>query len=435
MTPTPMPTTSKRWVIVVFMFLFMLINYADKAVIGLSAVPIIKELKLTHTQFGTIGSSFFLLFSLSGILVGFLANRVATKYLLLVMALVWACAQLPMIGTVGLGALIASRIVLGAGEGPAFPMAVHAVYKWFDDARRTLPTSVIACGAAFGAGIIAPGIVWIITHYSWHTAFGVLGVIGFLWALAWYFFGEEGPVGNPFLTGSSADSYRLPYRELLLSRTAIGVFIAGFVAYWALTLNIVWLAAYLVKGAGFSQIQAGWLIVFPSLTQIVLAPTIALISQRLIKSGVSSRIARGVFAGGVVLVAGICIMSFPGVDNLFLKVPLIVLGFSIGSVIYTLGPALIGEISPPSQRGAMLGITNSIHTLAGLAAPIIMGAIVDVGANPAAGFRTGFFVAGVFVAAGGVIAMLLINPEADLIRFRQRNDLSDPGAGAVAVGR
>ena len=53
------------WTIILLLFLFMVINFADKAVIGLAAVPIMQELKLTPKQFGLIGSIFFLLFSVS----------------------------------------------------------------------------------------------------------------------------------------------------------------------------------------------------------------------------------------------------------------------------------------------------------------------------------------------------------------------------------
>ena len=61
-------------------FLFMLVNYADKAVVGLSSVPIMRDLGLSNTQFGTLGSAFFLLFSLSGIVVGFAANHFRAVY-------------------------------------------------------------------------------------------------------------------------------------------------------------------------------------------------------------------------------------------------------------------------------------------------------------------------------------------------------------------
>jgi hypothetical protein len=53
----------KAWTAVVLVFLFMLINFADKAVIGLASVPIMRDLRLDHRQFGLLGSAFFLLFS------------------------------------------------------------------------------------------------------------------------------------------------------------------------------------------------------------------------------------------------------------------------------------------------------------------------------------------------------------------------------------
>ena len=82
-------------------------------------------------QFGQLGSSFFLLFSISAIIVGFIVNRVATRWVLLAMAVIWSLAQFPMVGTVSFTTLLICRIILGAGEGPAFSVAAHAIYKWF----------------------------------------------------------------------------------------------------------------------------------------------------------------------------------------------------------------------------------------------------------------------------------------------------------------
>ena len=90
---------ARAWAVVAMMFLFMLINFADKAVIGLAAVPIIADLHLTNEQFGQVGSAFFLFFSISAVLIGFLVNRVSTKWVLTAMALIWAFTQglLPLI--------------------------------------------------------------------------------------------------------------------------------------------------------------------------------------------------------------------------------------------------------------------------------------------------------------------------------------------------
>ena len=87
--------TDRHWVIVALLFLFMLINFADKAVIGIAAVPMMQELQLSPREFGLIGSSFFLLFSLSAVVTGFIVNRVQTRWVLLIMGLVWALDPIP----------------------------------------------------------------------------------------------------------------------------------------------------------------------------------------------------------------------------------------------------------------------------------------------------------------------------------------------------
>lgn len=420
------------WTIVTLVFLFMLINFADKAVVGLSSTSIIKELGLNHAQFGALGSAFFLLFSISGVVIGFLSNRIATKRIMLVLSVIWALALLPMTGTVSFAGLLGSRIILGAAEGPAFPIALHAVYKWFGDKRRAVPTSVVACGAAFGTGVVAPLITWIIVHYSWHVAFAALGVAGLTWAIVWAAVGEDGPVGRSIADGVAPA--RIPYRYLILSRTALGVYIAGFAAYWMIALNIVWLANYLIKAVHLAPSTAAWVIALPSVMQIILAPCFALASQQLTKKGYSSRLARGAFGCACVVGAGAAVACLPMLPLGPLKILLIGLAFSIGSVIFTLGSTLIGEICPSSQRGALLGITNSIHTLAGLIAPVVMGLIVDVGSDPVDGFRTGYLYAGLLVVTLGVVAALLIHPEADLRRFR-RHGIAPAAAGDAMSSR
>ncbi len=407
----------KAWIIVGMMFFFMLINFADKAVIGITAVHIMDELKLSNTEFGKLNSAFFLLFSLSAVLVGFLVNHVRTQWVLAIAALIWALTQLPMIGTVSFSVLLMSRVILGAGEGPAYPVALHAVYKWFENGRRTVPTSLVSIGAAVGTGVTAPAITWIMINYSWHAAFGALALVGFIWVAVWLLVGEEGPLSEPVADAGGAGLPFVAYWRLLTCRSAVGVLIAGFCAYWALTLAVVWLPAYLNKAAGFSATEVGWILTLPSLTQIVLSPGMGALSQWLLARGVSSRNARGLLGGACVAIAGLAMLCLPLATSAPLQIALVMLAFASGSVIYTLGPALIGEISPVRQRGAMLGMSNAFYTLAGLLAPTIMGMIVDVGANPKAGFGTGFQFAGLLIAAGGLAAMLLIDPKADLARF------------------
>jgi predicted MFS family arabinose efflux permease len=240
-------TPRGAWKITFLLFLFMLVNFADKIVVGLAAVPIMTELKLEPKMFGLLGSSFFFLFSIAAIVVGFIVNRVAARWVLLVLALVWALAQFPMVGTIGLSTLLICRVILGAGEGPAFSVAAHAIYKWFPDEKRTLPTAILSQGSAFGVIIAVPALNWLIVNYSWHYAFGALGVVGLMWVAAWLIWGEEGPLVPSKAAGAAEQ--RVPYSRLLTSRTFIGCVAATFGAYWALSLGLTWLRPSLCRGS------------------------------------------------------------------------------------------------------------------------------------------------------------------------------------------
>ncbi len=420
------------WAHVALIFSFILINFADKSLIGLSSLPIMHEMALSSTQFGTLGSAFFLLFSITGVAGGFLANRIRTKSLMSAMAVLWALAIFPISVVSSFTLLLGSRIILGAAEGPAFPVALHSAYKWFPDRHRALPTSVIACGAAFGTGIVAPLIAWIIARYGWHTAFGMLGVTSLVWVCIWASVAAEGPIDGKSVS-SPANIARVPYGQLLSSRTALGVFAAGFAAYWVIALNITWLANYLVTQMSITPVRAGWIIGSVSLMHMMLVPGFAWMSQLLSRFGVSSRVARGVVGTACVVTSGASMIWMAGLSSGVLKIFLIALSFSIGNVIFTLGSTLIGEIAPPTQRGAMLGITNSVHTLAGLCAPWVMGRIIDASGNPATGFRTGYVFTGVMVIVLGSLAAILIHPQADLRDFERRRRLRQTPADSARV--
>src|SRR5262245_1891103 len=208
-----------------------------------------------------------------------------------------------MLGAVSLTTLLACRITLGAGEGPAYPVAIHALYKWFPNEKRTFPTSLVAIGGTFGVGFIAPLLTWIIVTYNWHVGFGFLGVVGLIWVVAWMIIGKEGPI-DVHTEGKDQAAPRVPYAKLLTSRTFLGVTIGGFAAYWAIALAIVWLPAFLIKACEYTPTQTGWIVVAPSVLQLVVIPGAGFLSQKLLGIGIASRISRGFFASACILLAG-----------------------------------------------------------------------------------------------------------------------------------
>jgi ACS family D-galactonate transporter-like MFS transporter len=405
------------WGMTALIFLFMLINFADKVVVGLAAQPIMAELHLTPEQFGLIGSSFFFLFALSAVIVGFITNHVPTRHTLLVMAIVWSLVQFPMLGTVSLEVLIACRIILGAGEGPAAPVATHAVYKWFPDSLRGLPTAIIAQGSALGVIIAVPALNWIIVNYSWHWAFGALGIVGLLWAVLWLIFGREGTLVDPPVRHAAGGGERVPYRYLLTCPSIVAACCAGFASYWGLALGLTWFTSYLVGGLGYTQKLGGNLSILPWILGMFVVLGGGFISQRLKKAGVSSRLSRGAFASATVILGGAILPFVGSMPTPELKLALVVVGGAIGSTIYVVIPMIVSELTPQPQRAGMLAITTSVVTLAGVLAPLVMGTMVQNAATPMLGYERGYVVLGVLLIAGGLIGLLFIRPELDRKRL------------------
>lgn len=407
-------TPKGAWTVTFLLFLFMLVNFADKIVVGLAGVPIMTDLKLDPAQFGMLGSSFFVLFSVSAIVVGFVVNKVATRWVLLTLAVIWALAQFPMVGTVSFTTLLICRIVLGAGEGPAASVAMHAIYKWFPDEKRTLPTAILSQGSAFGVILAVPALNWVIVNHSWHYAFGALGVTGLIWVCAWLALGKEGPLED---TRALANEPKIPYIQLLTSRTFLGCVIATFGAYWALSLGLTWFTAFIITGLGFSQQQAGYISILPWVFGAAVVILTGWISQVMMARGYTTRISRGVLGSVPLIIGGLILATMPHVQGAALQIALLVVGAGLCGAIYVVCPPMLGEFTPASQRGAVLAIYGALYTLSGIIAPAVMGTVIQRAGSMLNGYMTGFTINAVVMIGSGVIGLLLLWPNTEKARL------------------
>ncbi|MEU8487027.1 MFS transporter [Streptomyces sp. NPDC048641] len=409
----------RAWTVTALLVVFMMVNFADKSVLGLAADEIRADLHLSATRFGLANSAFFLLFSVAAVVVGLAADRMSPKALLLMMAVLWSVAQVPAAIGGGLAVLVVSRVFLGAAEGPAFPVAQQAALAWFPNQRRNLPGALITLGVTLGVIVSAPGLSWVVQHHGWRAALWVLAATGLVWAAAWVVFGADGRHRTAAPEGAataSVEARSVPsYRRIFASRTWIGATVAYFTSYWSVALMLVWLPSYLRNGLGYSADQAGTVVVAPWTIGAVVLLAQAGITGRLMRRGVSSRRARG-WVGGWLLAAGAaCCLALPLVDGSTAKTVLIALGFGLGGSYATIAATTIAEVAPPARSGGALGTMNAVVTAAGLAAPAVVGAMVDAQGN--SGYQSAVLLSGALLAVGAAASFLLIDPARDIARL------------------
>ncbi|MFD9460518.1 MFS transporter [Streptomyces sp. NPDC060027] len=460
---TPPDQRRRAWTVTALLVVFMMVNFADKSVLGLAADPIREDLGLSASAFGLANSAFFLLFSICGATVGLLADRVRPKWLLLTMAVLWSLSQAPLVLGGGLAVLVASRVLLGAAEGPAFPVAQQTTLSWFPNHRRNLPGALIVLGVTLGVLVAAPVLTWVIHEHGWRTAVAVVAVAGAVWALLWIPFGGEGPyagtrnggtpapvpadgrgAGSGSGSGSGADRVAhvsdaeptadgrgagravevaeavagaggaargTPYRRIFATRTWIGATAGYFGTYWVIAFSLVWLPSYLHDGLGYSSATSAQLLmlVWGLSGAVVLGQ--AGLTGWLLRRGTSSRRARGGVGGILMLTAAAACLALPAAPAGAATVALVIAGFGCAGAMSSVAATTVAELAPADRRGGALGIMNAVVTTAGLIAPTLVGHLVDT--QGTAGYRQALLITGVLLVLGGIAAVTLIDPARD----------------------
>lgn len=416
------PSPVMAWGITAMLVVFVVINWADKTVLGVAAQPLREELGLTSAQIGFIGSAFYFLFSITGLTVGFVANRVRTKWVLLTLAALWSVTMMPVLVSASFATLLISRIGLGAAEGPSGAMANASAFEWFPKEKRGFPSAWLGSGGSIAKIAIAPVLALIVAAWGWRAAFISLALVGVLWCVAWAVIGREGPYSARTSTVTPEENPvpsapRVPFRRIALSRSFIGGVIGMFTMYGMVTVVLTWLPSYFEVGLGFDRVQSGVMFGLPSIAGMAAMLFGSWITDRRVAAGASSRLMRGVVPSVGLVVGGLLLMLLPYIGSAYLAVAAVVFGYGCCAIAPPVMNAVIAQICPAGQRPGSLGVFMALQNSSGLVAPALTGALVDSASDPAAGFALAFQVFGIAVVLGGIVMLVLVNPQRDARRI------------------
>ncbi|MFC9833754.1 MFS transporter [Rhodococcus sp. NPDC127530] len=430
-TPNLMKVGRRAWLIVALIFLFLFFNFADKAVVGLAGVEMIKDLGITKQQFGLVQSSFFWLFAVGSILGGLLIGRIPARWLLAGTAMIWVLALVPMIWSTSFTVLVVTRIVLGFAEGPSAAMAMSVTHSWFPENKRALPSSIIVAGTSVGPLVAAPVITAVVVNHSWHMAFAVTAIGGAMWVVLWLCFGREGSEGDAHTDrhaegAEETRAVRLPYRRLLTTGTVLGACVLFFATYTNAAVKVSWLPLYLREGLGYSATTAGNLLTLPYLAGAVMMVLAGTASRMMTRRGVSNRLARGGFAAVLVAVGGLSTIWFSTLDRGVLQIVLVSVGASFVAAANGVAWTAVSDLVPHSQRGPVFGYIVAIYSVGGIIGPLVLGKLVgNAAAVPLDGYSRGFLWLGSLLIVCAVLAFVMIRPERDLASIVARTKAGD----------
>jgi len=209
----PPPSSPLRWAMIAFAFSATTLNYVQRlSFTYLAAHPDLRAL-FGDAAFGTLGTAFFLAYTLSNGVSGFAIDRLGTRvgYALYMAfwttaALLHALARTPL----HFGML---RFLLGVGEAGNWPAAVKLTAEWFPAHERSTASGIFNSGSALGSVIAPPLIAWLGVRLGWRAAFLAVGALGYLWLAAFWLL-----YYTPTPAEALNEAPRVPARRLLAHR-------------------------------------------------------------------------------------------------------------------------------------------------------------------------------------------------------------------------
>lgn len=267
----------KRYFMVGGTFLLALLLYIDRICISVAKDPISEALSLTDKQMGWVLSIFALGYAFLQTPSGMLADRLGPRKVLASIVAIWSVFTALTGFAWNFISLLIIRFLFGAGEAGAFPGMTRSVYNWIPLNERGIVTGINFSGSRLGAAFALPLVVWLIDDFGWRISFLIMGVVGLIWALAWFLLFRDNPedhngvseeekafiIANRQEKDTTVAKEKIHFGTLLKSKNmwlAMGqYFCSNFTFFFALT----WLFPHIKSEYNLDAIEAGFYTAIP----------------------------------------------------------------------------------------------------------------------------------------------------------------------------
>jgi ACS family glucarate transporter-like MFS transporter len=408
--------THRRYWVFFLLFLFNVICYLDRINMSVAGRSIAGEFALSPVALGYLFSSFLWAYVVMMLPGGRLVDSLGPHRLAAIGAAIWSVSQMLSGAATGFATLLLTRLGLGAGEAPTFPVSYRSVRDWAPYTERGVAVGCIQAGTLLGPALSAPLVAWLISATSWRWSFVITGLIGLVWVGVWLAFVST-PEKTSWIpeperqrilaerhgTEPMADHGGVGYRGLLRSPSMWGLAISQGCAVYSVYLYLSWLPDYLQTERGLSIMKSG---AFTSVPFFVGAAVIVLtnwIGDKILTPQTMRDGGRRIV---VVTCLALCAlgMAIPYVDSLAFVIVLTIFPISFGGTATATNAALANDLLRSREdSGRAFAFMVLGGNVFGLLAPIVTGYIVQATGS----FSSAFVLAGALSLIGALVSFTM----------------------------
>ena len=383
-----------RYVIAGMLFAAAIINYVDRSSIGIAAPLIAREFHFTPSEMGAIFSSFFIGYSLFGVVGGYLADRFGPTRVYAVTMTAWSLMCGATIVASNFLSLLVLRFLFGLGEGPQTPLTVKTIRTWFPREEAGLVVgTVLNTGNMLGAAVAGPLVGLLAVGYGWRAAFVAITIMGLVWVVPWLIYAADSPAASRRVTPAERDliarsqataAAPTPPAKLtgyLWSPVVLAIAGAFFASQYVNYLLLSWLPTYLTTARHLDLTSMSLVTAIPWVLGAVGAIVGGGFSDWLFRRGSNALWCRKLVGIVALLVSAACIGGADHVDTVGMAVAVLGLGNFTLHMVPGACWMLISETVPREQVGSVTGYASTIGTLSGAISPLLNGIIISHGGS------------------------------------------------------
>lgn len=361
----------RRHIIIGMLFVCWVVGFLDKTAINYAIIPIGEEFGLDSDHQGMIISAFFLAYSMTQLIGGYLVDRFGSRWVLSSAVAVWSVGTVTSGIVSGAVGLAAARALTGAGEA-VFPAGGSvAITDNFEKTQMARAKSVLQSGASVGFALGAIIITTLISFYSWRIMFFVLGSVGAVLSVALFTTMKPRSEARVARTEGPKVSEKQRIGGLLkntLTWKISSVYFFTNIVFWGLQS---WLPSYWVKVKGMSMVEMGAYSMIPPALGFLSFLVCGWLLDRFFHQKEKYLICIGSAVSAVFIYLMANAESIPlafaylSVSNVFLN------AISISVFVS------IMKHFPQNSIGTATGLINSLAQLGSFASPMLIGAVLS----------------------------------------------------------
>ncbi|WP_433036703.1 MFS transporter [Actinomycetospora sp. CA-053990] len=397
--------TQRRYLVYGAMFVMMAISYIDRVNLSVATPTIAREFGLGPVGTGYALSSYLWTYLVFLVPVGIAVDRWGARAVGAGSLVVWSIGGALTGLTGGFGSLVATRMVLGAGEAASYPVGGRAIQEWAPPEERGRAAAWLNSGAYAGLAVGALVVGWLISEVGWRASFVVTGAAGVLVAAGWWalYRRPSTPEAPPTADVPEALPARTALAGLLRRRSIWGLALTQGCAGYTLYLFMTWLPSYLADTRDLDVVRSGAFTAVPYAVAVVLGLLLGRVSDVYLRRSSAGIDARRRLIAGCLLVSSV-ILATPLVSETWVLLTLFSIALTCVSTAMGLCLALTGDLLRDGRRaGVAISCVIFGGNTFGLLAPIVTGYVLALSGS----YSAAFVLAGVLLLSGAVTVLTL----------------------------